>query len=492
MKKKLLAVATLVLAICLIFTASVRADNHEVDSAEGAKASLKHGDTVKYYDDLNEAIKVAEDNDKVTLLESVTLNDGTSVVCENGKSITLDMNGFDISSTSNTASTFRVGHSSTIVIENSKTTGGNITHTGAGDRIPLLINSGTVTLKSNVTCKLTGTRQSTTSSSFAVKVGQKAETTNDAKLIVDGGKVESTQSGVSIVGTKSSVEVKSGLVKASDFGIAEPNGSATNSTITVSGGTVESENYAGIYKPNTGSVTVSGTGVVKGKLGIVARRGDVTISGGEVIATGKASEKIDVGNGVDPLEGGTAVIIDNNTESYKDDTAKVAITGGKLTANDGQKPVTGYVGENGDENDYVDNISITGGAFSDEFNQAFVKNNKTEVSVTDKSGNKTYYVGQDVINAVNEAAKNKDAVVEVLAGDLKILGAVDGFTIKNSGKGNVTVNGMKVTANEEVVVETEDEEQDDTPKMGTVNVFAVAGAILVVSALGVVVLNKRK
>ena len=52
---------------------------------------------------------------------------------------------------------------------------------------------------------------------------------------------------------------------------------------------------------------------------------------------------------------------------------------------------------------------------------------------------------------------------------------------------------MDVTTEKVVVPAAEDEEeQDDTPKMGTVNVFTVAGAILVVSALGVVVLNKRK
>ena len=51
---------------------------------------------------------------------------------------------------------------------------------------------------------------------------------------------------------------------------------------------------------------------------------------------------------------------------------------------------------------------------------------------------------------------------------------------------------MKVTAEDEVVVPAPaKEDKDDTPNTG-VDVFAVAGVILVISALGVVVLNKRK
>ncbi len=476
MKKKLLAVASLILATCLLLTISSNAETVGKSTNEGnnAVASITADGNTLYYDRLDDALNEVQNNQTIVMLKDLgvpTDSGNNGFVEKKGTKVTgvvLDLNNHTIASSDANKNTVEIEDDSSITIKN-----GTIKHTE--NRIALKVGKGEVTLE-NVTVE----NKTANGGRGAIQVGNNANSTSGSLVINEGTKIN----GVIVVATSSKLEMNGGEIDGGNGFAIAGNGSKSESTeITINGGTLKSDGTAVIYHPQSGTLNVKG-GTLTGKFGIVARRGDINVTGGTITATGTGTDT--VGDAVDKdgkkveLPVGTAFVIDNSAENYDGD-AKVTIGGGTVSANE----LILYSLD--DEEEHKDFL-VTGGKFDKAVDVAYVSTDKAEVKIGDK-----YYIGDDATEAITEAIKDEKAVIEVLKGNVTIKGAVPGVTVQNLGNGNVTVNGMKVTADDEVVVpEPEEEEQDDTPKMGTVNVFAVAGAILVVSALGVVVLNKRK
>ena len=463
MKKKLLAVATLILAICLCLTISVK--------AEASTKVAKIGNTE--YERLDAALAAVKNNETIVLLQDLEIpkeGGDNGHIKKNGNPVnfTLDLGGFTITSKGDGKDAIVLEDESTVTIKNG-------TIENEGEDCAILIQKGTVILKDNITLSnKEGAKYGT------VQVGYKSGNTSGHLKIEDGAKIN----GGVTVSQSSSVEMTGGeIVNPKGFAISGNGSNSGNTTITVKGGTLESKNSAAIYHPQQGILNVSG-GTLKGEFGIVARRGTVNVTGGKITATGTGTDSVGdatEGESKVQLPAGTAIVLDNKSTGYGTDDVKARVTGGEFEASNDTAIVSL---EDTDHSDF----EILGGAYNKAFDQEYINAEKAEVKIGDK-----YYVGEDATKAVTEAIKDEKAVIEVLKGDVTIKGAVPGVTVVNSGNGDVTVNGMDVTTEKVVVPAAEDEEeQDDTPKMGTVNVFTVAGAILVVSALGVVVLNKRK
>lgn len=258
------------------------------------------------------------DGNKITLIEDVNL-----------------ANRYDIPS--NVTEIDLGGHTITLsndawLLSNSTTnlviTNGTINQTR--DFAALVVaNTGKVTLRNlNVSNK-----DSDTNGYAAVQAGAEG---NTGSLVIDEGTVITGARGVSVFGNNTSLEIKGGRIETSLFAVSG-NGDArqcNNSTITISGGTLISTGNAAIYQPQTGTLTIT-NGTITGKIGIVARQGDVSIDGGTITATGTEDEKIRVGDskegdGYVQLPTGVAIIVDNSSESGYADDANVTVTNGTI------------------------------------------------------------------------------------------------------------------------------------------------------------------
>ena len=457
--------------------------------ADIASVTSQDGKTTKYYTRLDAALSAVQNNETVELLEDLTIptqgGDNGSVT-KGGTAVSgvvLNLGGHTISA--------KDGKDAVIVKDGSSITIKNGTIKNEGVDCAIIVAKGTVTLEdarlSNTKGKYgaiqlgSGENSGTVIMNHGTTVNGNIVSTVSSKVEMNN---ESEVNGYVYPQNNSEFVMNGGTINGGDGFAITGNGSKEGSTkITINGGTLKSDKTAVIYHPQAGTLDVKG-GTLTGKFGIVARRGNVNVTGGKITATGTGTDTVgDAVEGADKvnLPAGTAIVIDNKSATYEGN-AKAKISGGEFEASN-ETPIVSLVDEEHED------FEILGGAYNKAFDQAYINAEKAEVKIGDK-----FYVGDDATKAVTEAIKDEKAVIEVLKGNVTIEGAVPGVTVLNSGNGDVTVNGMNVTT-EKVVVpapEKEDEEdKDPTPNTG-IDVFAVAGAILVVSALGVVVLNKRK
>lgn len=492
MKKKFIAIAVLMLSICLCLTVSVRAEEALNEKKDTSVASLTQENKTTYYDRVDAALAaVKEDGAKVKLLKSLDIpkdhGDNGYVISSKNNKITFDFNGCTIKSTIDDGhAAFYITAGEVTFVDSSSSKKGGIEATSKKGGA-LNVQKGDAVLKGGT---FKGADGATTA---AIQVGG-ASQGNVGKLTVeDGATVENgiyvTNKHATKAGEGSKLIVNGGTIigKGSDFAVSGNGADTKYSTIIINGGTLISDQGAAIYHPQEGELKITG-GTIKGAVPVVVRQGNpVSITGGKLIATETDEKEIRVGDAKGDSDGfakvptGYTIIVDNKSKGYGEDTT-VSISGGEFEAK-ADKAFKSY-----DEDTELADFNVSGGAYNKPFEVGYIKAaGDAEVKIAD-----TYYVGSDATKAIKKAAKNKNSVIEVIKGNVTVTGAVPGVTVVNSGEGNVSVNGMKVTAEDEVVVPAPaKEDKDDTPNTG-VDVFAVAGVILVISALGVVVLNKRK
>ncbi len=492
MKKKFIAIAVLMLSICLCLTVSVRADETGNDTKQDSSvASVTNGSTTKYYDRIDAALAaVANDNATVKLLKSVTIptsgGDNGYVVSRQDKKFTFDFNGYTITSTKDDGhGAFYITAGEITFVDSSSSKRGGIESTSKTGGA-LVVQKGSAILKGGTFKGADG------ASTAAIQVGGESNGNIGELTVEDGATVENgiyvTNKHATEAGKGSKLVVNGGTIigKGSEFAVSGNGADTKHSTITINGGTLISDKGAAIYHPQEGELKITG-GTIKGAVPVVVRQGNpVSITGGKFIATETDETEIRVGDAKGDSDGfakvptGYTIIVDNKSEGYGSDTT-VSISGGEFEAR------SDVVFKSYDEDKELADFNVSGGAYNKPFEVGYIK---AEGDAEVKIGS-TYYVGSDATKAIKKAAKNKNSIIEVIKGNVTVTGAVPGVTVQNSGNGNVTVNGMKVTAEDEVVVPAPaKEEKDDTPNTG-VDVFAVAGAILVVSALGVVVLKRK-
>lgn len=189
------------------------------------------------------------------------------------------------------------------------------------------ITGGTIKINEN---------DNTSKNDVAIMVGHNKANSEDAgeeaKVTITNGDITG---GIALFGKKPILDIKGGNITAKSFAVSgngSPEGSLNatiNSTINITGGNLTSTSTAAIYQPQTGTLNIS-KGNITGKIGIVARQGDINITGGHITATGEGTASVGDaekdGKKVElPL--GTAIIVDNTEDGYAG-KANVKVSGG--------------------------------------------------------------------------------------------------------------------------------------------------------------------
>lgn len=279
-------------------------------------------------------------------------------------------------STINSGNIVSQGNGATIQVGNSKdynahliVNDGNIEHKknipaiivpyGDSDAI---INGGNIKINED---------DNTSTNDTAIMIGMNPSDGEVDKDYGSGAKVSITNGnitgGISLFGKQPELNISGGNITARSFAVSgngSPEGSVNatiGSKINISGGNLTSTSNAAIYHPQNGTLTIS-DGTISGKIGIVARQGNINITGGKIAATGSDEEKIRVGDAKEngafvQLPTGTAIIVDNSEEDAYKDEAKVTVSGEDAIIDGTNQSILSYNGNKKQD------FEITGGTF---------------------------------------------------------------------------------------------------------------------------------
>ena len=350
-------------------------------------AAVKINDDT-YYDSLSTAITASQDGDKITLLNNIDLG----IRLDIQKAITLDLNGKTLAVQSN--GVFIKLYKDFVLCDSSVgKTGKLFVNNNLSNGMGLVVNSGVTSVQSGTIT--------------APNIGIKVQETGHLEL--RGGKINSTNTGVMILGSKpgTSVDVydteitgncgiyianiqetKSmenapvlnvygGTIKGTSYGIAG-NGTNDCTNINITGGKITSDTV-GIFYPQIGDLFVGGNADITAPNGIqYCGAGEVKISdSAKITATANyypvPSKLATEDDGT--VDDGAALSLISRGGGYQDATHKMTVTisGGTLVSNN-NAPVSVYrfAKVNGawvaNENtqlstDYLTSLSITGGYF---------------------------------------------------------------------------------------------------------------------------------
>lgn len=322
MRRKFLSV---VLCVCMMLTMApfAFAADDSGDSTNDNVSTGSGGGTViqavaqidnTTYNTLSDAITAAENGKTITLLK----NTSGKVVIPTDKNITLDLNGNTITHTGTTV--YNLGNLTICDSSNDKT--GKIISTG----------------------------------NVGVGVGHDSTTT------IEYANIEAVEGAV-ITGyaTGATITIKDGNFSASDNAVIAGNGNNTDSNATgnpvrvnpnkinILGGTftgnIKTTGYiaCGIYAPWKDIITISGGNfIVNNGIGIVARAGQVTVTGGSFTCNGTAEGK--VGDKDFNMAAAQPVYFDASNPAYpayNSETDYIKLLGGTFSSD-----VTNYVAEN--------------------------------------------------------------------------------------------------------------------------------------------------
>lgn len=324
---------------------------------------------------LQEKINSASDGTTIVLDQNYT----ESITIPTGKKITLDLNGKELTPSSDNA--IKVDGGSLTIVDSTASaypivsadyetvtyTSGKIS-SGTVNAVDVE-NGGTFTLKS-------GTIESTGKN--GVYVGE-PQTSTSGTFTMEGGLVKAREVGVSVI-TGSTVNIAGGVVVAQDNAALSGNGTNGQGdvTVNVTGGTLVShivtKGYiaCGIYFPNSGTLNVSGGEIyADGGVGILARAGVANITGGTVVSSGTSEGFVGDNKNLVPCSG---VVFDSNAQyPGKTDDAQTVISGNVVISSDPGVPSVSTITSQGDNP--ADLIAVSGGTFSDDSALKFAGDN---------------------------------------------------------------------------------------------------------------------
>ena len=323
----------------------------------------KNGKVVAAYTTLNDAIQAvqdctAADEAVVTILKDIALGNNYQKITSGV--FTIDLNGFEISSTNSDYGALYV-YGATVTIQDSGEDG-KITGKRAGIEVfegELTVLDGTVSggsSRDNYGVYASGSSTVTISGgSFSGYYGVYA--TGSSTVTISGGTISGESAGV--CADRSNVNISSGSISSDSCGVYACN----KSTVKISGGSVSSHDY-GMYAYYS-TVTVS-DGIVSGDFrGVDAYSSTVTISGGSV--SGDASGVYAYNASTVTISGGTVSGNDFGVDAYVSST--VTISGGTVSG------VSCGV--------YACNrstVTVSGGSIS--FGNYGIRNNKSIIALT--------------------------------------------------------------------------------------------------------------
>ncbi len=422
MKRMKKQIKFLVVAMFAMFMATI-----------GVKAEVqKVGDK----DNFKNAIeKLSSEDVEVQLTGTITL-DSLLTINNTTHTLTIDLNGYNINRTGGNVVIYVNG--GTVIIKDSSTEHkGTVEHSENGASV--MIDAGEITLESG---NYIGVGQNDKGVGFtAIQIkGGTLNVKGTANIKGDGG--------ITVFGTNAIVNVEGGTITSKSFAISS-NGAQSgdnltkNSTINIKGGTITSTESAAIYHPQDGKLNITG-GTITGVFGVVARAGEVKISGDAIInATSESDKEYSVGDAKEngelvKFKGGIGVVVDN-TESYPSE-AKVTIDGGTFNVKN-DTALLAYDGKDKPADNAKKEIEVSGGKFDKKVESIYV----SESDVPEVKIGGTYYVGTQAENAATNAPSG--STVEVLQGNLNVNPVNGNVTVKNNGEGKVEVNGVDVATN---------------------------------------------
>ncbi len=275
----------------------------------------------KTYTSLADAIDAAKDGGTVTLLADIAAT--KTVTIPEGANVTLDLNGKTLSVPDNGL----VVNGSLTVTDSTDEKTGKITSTG--DVVEVNGNSATFTLES-------GTIKST--ATFGNN-GYGVSAFNGGTVTVNGGTITALYAAVSGNNTEGDMNVY------------------------VNGGTLTAGEGPAIYMPSDGVLSIAG-GTLNG--GVMARMGDITISGGEILNentqynTDTFAEYYNYSGNV--WYPNAVTLYPGSYSGDSDNNLSLTITGGTIKSTvSGGDAVAIYVGG---KTESTINASITGGTFT--------------------------------------------------------------------------------------------------------------------------------
>ncbi len=238
--------------------------------------------------------------------------------------------------------------------------GGKLTLTGNGSvsnngNCGVAQNGGTIEVKN-------GMYTSATDSAF--------DALNGGRIIFNGGEATGREGGICAPAGNGTIEVNGGhLTGLDNFAIATngSNGRGGN-TITVNDGVLEgnirSAGYEaiGVYIANNDTFVMNGGKIIAhGGTGLCMRSGDVTINGGEIVATNVDKDGNIVADGKigdDPtVMNGCSAVIYHESANYPGKAGmKLTINGGKITGVDHSLQIL--------SNEELPQVFVTGGSFN--------------------------------------------------------------------------------------------------------------------------------
>ena len=311
-------------------TATYEANYTASGSAEATVISIADGTTTDYAT-LDEAIAAAAAGDTVKLLDDAA---ATRVIIE--KNLILELGGYTytgrlsmfdgnvVVTNGTVAGRFDVYDSSVVTLAANTTVEGFVivwgdgTYGEAGCKSPTFNLYGTV--RNN---------DPDTTDEYAISTSSDDDSRPTIN-IYDGAVVETIWAGVGIR-NGATLDMTGGSITAGEFGIYNNGMDTTPTTINVSGGTVTSTNVVdsacGIYQAGPGTLTISGTAVVRGPDAVEVRAGTVQVlNNAQLIATMPYTTPASNGGG-NSGHGGVALLVSQHTTT---NAVSATVSGGTL------------------------------------------------------------------------------------------------------------------------------------------------------------------
>ena len=341
---------------------------------------------------------------------TVTSNNENAALLTNGTLTVKDSTGTGLVSGENFGA-FASGDNSTLIVESGSISGKKIGVLAAGKNSQFIMNCGKVTTSSS-NCWAVQIQQQ---ASAYITGGEISGEINGLILITSGAGMtaSATIEGDAVIKTTGtydekdkdaeshvavflqpenesapvSLTVNGGTIQSDVFAISG-NGNCHGTTININGGTITSNKSTAIYHPQDGTMNITG-GTITGKTGIELRSGTLNIYGGSITGNGNPFEADPNGNGTTTI--GSALAVSQHTTNKDID---VTISGGEFT---------GYyaVFESDLQDEKTDNIhmKITDGSFNGKIYSENIQNFITGGTFSDPTA--LHYLGEGANVQIN-------------------------------------------------------------------------------------------
>ncbi len=481
------------IAVVALFavTSTVKAETIDCQGDVGAKISDQ------CYASVKDAFAEATDDDTIVVMKDIDLSSDSTGYLILGKSglnsYTFDLNGHEITGTSSTNASVYIAYGETAtIIDSSDEKTGIIKHTD-NNGPALKIQKGTVTLNGG-----TYTNSFETNATGVIEIGGSASDTQSNSrltLTINDGVVVDGFGGITLAYTGSHLIVNGGYIESDTFAISGNGNGTHESIIEIKGGTLVSRENAVIYHPQTGNLTITG-GNITGKIGIVARQGDVVINGGDINATGTTDETIRVGDSQEEgsyvqLPTGVAIVVDNTNDTGYEDDANVTITNGNI--NGDVDSLLSYGETTSEEDEFI----VSGGKFNHTISTEYLSDDDNYGQSVNGVVGKLHEISYSdpnngTVSLPENAVEGETVTIDYTPAEGFVIDTIVVVTKTDGTKVEVVGDQFVMPEDDVIVTVTFKEAPAEVPSTGdNVLTYAIMGTVALISVLGTAVYFKK-